>query len=68
MNTKEAWLRMINQKGIHEKLGIASTTLYWLRSQAKEQDKFPTRAGMEDQLEKAGWKVVVERKWKEGMK
>jgi|GEM_PF-3627392 len=63
MTTKEAWLKMINKKNVHQKLGITSNTLYWLRSQAKEHEKFPSQAMMEDHLEKAGFRMVLKTRW-----
>lgn len=62
MTTKEAWKKVINQKGIEEVLGIKPSTLYWFRSKA-EGGIYPTETAMEMHLKKAGKNIVREREW-----
>lgn len=64
MTTKQAWLKMINTKGIETTLGITKPSLYYFRSMAKTQKQFPSTDTMEEQLKIAGYKVLVEKQWK----
>jgi len=63
MNTKEAWLHMISKRGIEDSLGITARSRDWFRSRARNQNKYPTLNKMEEQLIKAGFKVLQEKVW-----
>ncbi len=63
MTTEQAFEKMINERGIHNQLGIDSGTVRWYRNQIKENQKFPTIDKMIELLKRAGWKVKREMEW-----
>ncbi len=63
MTTKEAFLQLISQRAIHQKLGVESSHIRNYRNMIKENDKYPSMEKMMELLEKGGWKAVQEIKW-----
>jgi len=62
MTTKQAWKTMIREDDVHKKLGITLNYLWVLRSDLNN-NKYPGNNAMEDHLKRAGWKVIVEKRW-----
>ncbi len=63
MTTKEAFEKMISERGIHNKLGIDSGTVRFYRNQIKEQAKFPSLDKMIELLQQAGKKIIQDIQW-----
>ena len=63
MNTKDAWLKMICTPGVEERLGIATRTRDGFRSQARNQNKYPSLDTMIRQLQAAGYVIAQELMW-----
>ena len=64
MTTRKAFEKMINVRGIHEKLGISSDKVRNYRARLKS-DQVISLDLMEELLQKAGWVVVQEKQWEE---
>jgi hypothetical protein len=69
-STKEAFRELINTPDIHEKLGLSAVRIRTLQSALKKMDEGTvtnkekiSNDKMEELLERAGWKVVQEKKW-----
>lgn len=62
MTTKEAFTQLINTDNWHEKAGINYNTARTLKKRFLD-GKLISLEKMEEILEKAGYKVVQEKKW-----
>ena len=65
METKQAWLTMITTPGIEQKIGITSRTRDWLRSQARNHNRYPSTDNMIQHLLKAGYTKEQEMRWQQ---
>jgi hypothetical protein len=61
MTTKQAFIQMIQERGIHNKLGISSGQVRFYRNEIKSGKVSLDK--MEDLLQKAGWTKIPEQ-WK----
>lgn len=64
MTTREAFEKLLSERGVYHKLGIDSGTVRFYRNQIKEHGKFPSIDKMMELLEKGGFSLVQEMKWK----
>jgi hypothetical protein len=60
---EKAFKLMLSERGIYKKIGIPQSTLGWYRNHFKNGGNV-SEAKMRDMLEKAGWGMVQEEKWK----
>ena len=65
MTTKEAFEKLLSTRGIYKVLGMHRGTISSMKARIKD-DTYPSEEQMSKLLELAGWKVVQEKKWKEG--
>ncbi len=66
MTTKEAFVKLISERGVYKRLGVTKGYIGFVKDQIKkEEPKYPSIDTMEKMLEKAGFKVVQEKEWEE---
>lgn len=67
--TKQAFLRMLEERGVSNKLGVdRSTVSNWKRALSGEDEKYrPTLDKMEEMLLKYGATVKREKEWSVSM-
>lgn len=60
---QEAYVTMLGERGVHNQMGIARSTISNLRRLIREQQSFPSDATMRDHLTKAGWTCMQQELW-----
>lgn len=64
IGTKEAFLKMISERGVYKKLGVDRCTVAaWKRSIDGRDARGLSLDKMEEMLIKGGWKVFQEKIW-----
>jgi hypothetical protein len=65
MTTREAYKQMINVRNIAKTLKLDDNYIRVHRNKVNNLEEYPSIDKMEERLEKAGWKVIQEKLWKE---
>lgn len=63
MTTREAFLKLISQRAIHQELGVESSHIRNYRNMIKDQGKYPSLEKMMELLEKGGYSIKQETQW-----
>ncbi|WP_231424024.1 hypothetical protein [Pedobacter sp. Leaf250] len=61
MTTREAFAQLVERRGWHRELGISDSAAYSAKNHFKTGEIAIEK--MEELLEKAGFKVIQEKKW-----
>ena len=67
MTTKEAFRKLLAERGSFNKVGKSRGEFGAYRTRIKQEGKYPSEDLMKELLEKSGYKIIQERKW-EGRK
>lgn len=63
MTTKVAFLKLISERGIYKRLELHRGRIGNMKNLIKSNDEYPSEDKMQELLEKAGYKIIQERKW-----
>lgn len=61
---EKAFKLMLSERGVYKKIGIPQSTVGWYRNHFKNGGNV-SESKMRAMLEKAGWRIVQEEKWKQ---
>lgn len=62
MTTREAFIELINRRGIHHSLGVSQQTIANYRQYLKK-GQLITQDTMEEMLRRGGFEVIQEKLW-----
>lgn len=67
MRTTDAFIHLISQRGSYKLLGVADSTVRTWRMQlvTKTKKGSPSISLMEEMLDRAGYRVIQEKLWRE---
>lgn len=63
MTTREAFRKLLAERGSFNRVGKSKGEFGAYRDRIKNEGKYPSEALMRQLLEKAGFRIIQERKW-----